>query len=63
MSGTYILTMPQTQTPTQEPPTQTTLSIPKFIRDLFKSREVTEFDLCYYETRKVALCAHLLKNK
>lgn len=50
---------PQPQQPREPQPTIVT-----YIRNIFKQREnLSEFDLCYYETRKVALCAHLLKPK
>lgn len=39
------------------------VAVATYLRDLFRERERNEFDLCYYETRKVALCAHLLKTK
>jgi hypothetical protein len=60
MLGSSILFMPSPpQQPAAPPPTLAT-----YIRDLFKQREnLTEFDLCYYEKRKVSLCAHLLKKK
>lgn len=65
MSGPRILLMstimPQ---PNPQPiPSPEPIPVVTYIRDLFKSREaLSEFDLCYYEMRKVALCAHLLKT-
>jgi hypothetical protein len=51
---------PQLQPQAASPP----LSLKTYIRNIFRRPdELSEFDLCYYETRKVALCAHLLKPK
>lgn len=63
--------MPTNQSQSQSHQTNTMSSAPvapltvaaNYIRDLFKEQGRSEFDLCYYETRKVALCAHLLKTK
>lgn len=63
--------MPASQSQSQSQQTKAVSSAPvaplaaaaTYFRDLFKERERSEFDLCYYETRKVALCAHLLKTK
>jgi hypothetical protein len=52
-----------TSTPAAQKPQQSRSQSPlQFIRELFAERPRNEFDLCYYETRKVALCAHLLKT-
>ena len=51
------------QTQQSSRPAQPLLPVITYIRDLFAREGLNEFDLCYYETRKVALCAHLLKPK
>ena len=62
MSST--MPIPQTQQQQQQSTTRPlALPVITYIRDLFAREGLNEFDLCYYETRKVALCAHLLKPK
>ena len=55
-------TMPTPQATTPKA-AQKAMPVIAYIRDLFNREGLNEFDLCYYETRKVALCAHLLKTK
>jgi hypothetical protein len=61
MSSTMQTPQAQQQSTSTTP--ASSLPVITYIRDLFAREGLNEFDLCYYETRKVALCAHLLKPK